>query len=63
VVLVSHNMYSGSSIVEPVVTSTICVCARPSGDKIVKEMASSMAVLEKVNSAQFFKEASSYAHD
>jgi len=47
-------------MVDPVVTSTIWVCARPSGHKIAKKMASSMAVREKATSAQFFTDASSY---
>src|SRR5258707_15598226 len=34
-------------MVEPVVTSTICVCARPCADKIVKEIASNEAVRDK----------------
>src|SRR5258705_3674299 len=34
-------------MVEPVVTSTICVCARPCVDKIVKEIASNEAVRDK----------------
>src|SRR3981189_3758168 len=34
-------------MVEPVVTSTIFVCARPCADKIVKEIASNEAVRDK----------------
>src|SRR5258708_30557657 len=34
-------------MVEPVVTSTICVCARPCVDKIVKEIATNEAVRDK----------------
>src|SRR6267154_1612329 len=37
-------MYSGSGMVDPVVTSTICVCARLPADRIVKQLASPMAV-------------------
>src|SRR5882762_10382733 len=51
-----HSTYSGSGMVDPVVTSTICVCARPSGDKIAKEIVSNMAVREKARPVQFFKD-------
>jgi len=54
-----HNVYSGAGMDDPVATSTICVCARPAGDKIVKEIVSSMAIREKADSAQFFTEVSS----
>src|SRR5258707_12477365 len=38
-------------MVEPVVTSTICVCARPCADKIVREIASNEAVRDNIANA------------
>src|ERR1700719_1785394 len=52
-----HCTYSGSGMVDPVVTSTICVCAKPSGDtSATKEIVRTMVVRERAKPVQFFKD-------